>query len=503
MAYTPAVANGLNPEFGLANPTNTPGGGISQQFVSTIYDRPRFEMMDAFNRHVGYVGFATYAKTYGWAQGTSNPTVGHYEVPATDNIVNFAAVISAGASAGVAATMALAAGSMFNGTLTVGGVATHQSYAQIGDIIELAGRKQVYVTNKLQTGAQATNHQLVLVPAVATDVMATICPANSKGFVVSNLSGEGTGLPFARPNRIIKYTNQFSIIKVAATISGTELTNTVNFRVNGGDNTAYAFIKTEELKRFEQQRSNNLLFGNTVNNVTVLSAGLGHDVAVTQTEGLLPFAYASAMTDQYTGGSYTTADIDAMSTLIVNQRGSSSKRYCGWVGYDFFLGFENSFQALLVNNLDVFTSMTNAKGNEKTELDTMLKASSDVSYLAGIQSVKKGGITYVLHNLPELSNVNGAGNTAFAYRGIALFTPDGETINKQTGKPKPNIGYEYKALNGYSREVVLGNFAGAGVGGDNTPFGKAVGPNDVNTMFLVTEAAGHFACANSMVLQTL
>ena len=74
-------------------------------------------------------------------------------------------------------------------------------------------------------------------------------------------------------------------------------------------------------------------------------------------------------------------------------------------------------------------------------------------------------------------------------------------MDRLSNSNRPTIGYEYKGLGPYSRDNVFGSLAGAGVGGDNTPFGKAVTEYDTMRYFLMSHCGFHGAVANQMVVQ--
>lgn len=503
MAYTPTDSNLI--EFN-SNPLGLAGtGGVTSAAISNIYDRPRPEFMAAVERHAHTRNFSTYLHAYGWGRGKALPTTGHYEIPFDDSLVNFGAVIAAAGGAGANQTMALSASSMFDVSQTIGGVAARASYVQEGDILENAARQQFFVVQKLTASPNNLVHQVVIRPLLSTVNAATAVLANSKCWVVDNRNVEGGGLPKARPMRVMKYTNTFGITKVAFNITGSELTNQINFSVGGAPNTTYHFLSAKTMSDFERSRGNLLLFGQQLNNITMLGASSGTDLALTTTEGFVPFATTYGTSDQYTDGSYTVAELDAVGTIANNQRATDSGIMCVWHGYNFKLNVENAFQTLLVGNLAPFVDRLSGGAYSQSlgVQDDATTSTQDKGYFFGLQGVRKGGYTYMFHMLDEFSAFESAGNSAFGYKTMAIFSPDGEATDKLTGEMTKYLGYEWKDDGrGYSRNAVISEFAGAGVGG-NTRFGQAVNSEDSMTKSLVAEIAGHFACANRLIVQNV
>ena len=64
----------------------------------------------------------------------------------------------------------------------------------------------------------------------------------------------------------------------------------------------------------------------------------------------------------------------------------------------------------------------------------------------------------------------------------------------------PTVGYEYRANDGYSREVKMGVLAGIGVAG-SAGMPSAVHGNDTVDIGMLSHIGFHGACANKIYLQ--
>jgi hypothetical protein len=106
-----------------------------------------------------------------------------------------------------------------------------------------------------------------------------------------------------------------------------------------------------------------------------------------------------------------------------------------------------------------------------------------------------------MKRLDEFHDIQGGGHTSYKYRNYRIAIPAGFANNIRTNTSRPMVGYEYKQSGNYSREDVWGDFSGAGVGGNNTPYGRAVNEVDSYKRFMISHIAGHWACGNSIVMQ--
>lgn len=503
MGYTPATGTrprDLNPEaFSPA------GNGIaSQEEMLSLYQRPIAERTVLMERHVGYVGFATWLSAMGAVQGASTPTVGHYENPWSIDTVKIGSVVTASTGAGTNVVVALHADSMYNTNVTTGGAAVQASYPVVGDILELYDGTQVQVTAK---NVSVTPHRLTLRPILASvDLAGKITAADEYG-VVTNAHGEGSNLPKGRAPRILKYSNVFQIVKHSFGSTGTELTNSVYHETIAGDPSSagksiYVRIKNDDIKRYEMSRSNALLFGQVADNLTSTDNAQNLDTPVNTTEGYIPFALTNGTDDQYTVGSYALADFNTLSNIYYDERSSMSSDLMCFDGPDIALETEDLFINTLDQNLAPFVDriMPGYSDALMQYHEMMDSKPTDATLAFGYSCIQKGGFVFHLKRLSELNDVKVLGSTNYSYRNYRIVSPIAMVGDVLTKQNRAAVGYEYKMLDGYSRENVLGHIAGAGVGG-NTMYGQAANGYDSLTHFLICEIAGHFAVANAIVVQ--
>jgi hypothetical protein len=498
MGYTPTL--GTRPEDLGVNQFSPTGGAGSQTEYNTVYDRPIPEMTTVFTRHVGYFGFSTMLKSMGFSRGKATPTTGHYEQPWQEDLFTVNAIITAAAGAGNDIVVEITAGSMYDTSQTVNGVATQTSYPIVTDVIECYDGVQARITAK---NTAVTPHRFTLTPLKAADNLDTSVLVAEPYHIVTNLHGEGTGLPATRAPRVIKWDNTFGIVKSAFKSSGTEWTNLVYFEPTpGATDSVNVMVEKNTLYHFERGRDGLLLFGQQADNITEFASELGVDVAISGSEGFVPFAKTNGTIDTYTLGSYGLADLDSAGNILEDERATQSNDLMCWDGTDITTETENAFQQVLVNNLVPFVNkMIPGYAQYSAEQFASKDEAIDWQLNLGFTAARKRGFNFIFKKLPVFSDIRRAGAAGYKYKNTRIICPLDSVTNRATNEDTPMVGYEYKSLNGYSREMVLGELAGVGVANTGRFPWQAVNQYDVHQMGLVCEIAGHWACGNKIVYQ--
>lgn len=496
MPYTPFVAPGgqdLTPN----SYSDVGGGKLNQQIVSQ-YDlyKPN-EMVQVFERHTGYTSFRLMIRAMGFTRGTAAPTTGHYEYPWRDNLITVGAK-AGGAVAGAALTITLDAGDMFNAGATVGGAARQASYPRPGMMLQLPDGTLAKIQSK---NTAVTPHEIVIAPMDATVVLDSVVNVNDAYFAATVSHTEGSGLPEGHTPRIIEYTNTFQILKEAVYSTGSELTNEMYFDP-APDQSGSLFLKADRdaMYRFEEYYDGALIWGQQNNNPGVLfetPPELGFDVPDTGTEGMIPFALTNGFEDNYTVGSYNINELDEISRYYEGER-IGVRDIMALQGIDINIEIENTIQALL--NADLTAQLSKewlGGGAYGFTGDTSYMDPSDFALKIGFRGVKKSNYNYMFYMMHPFNKNTGAGSASYNYKNWQVMFPIGYATSKDSGERRPTVGYEYKMLNGLSRENIVGSFAGAGA----NYYSPAVNGTDLMTMFYVAEVAGHFTCGNHMVIQ--
>jgi len=484
-------------------PINPGGNMVTEQEFQTIYDRPPAERTALMARHAKNVGFASWLYGLGFSSGSDTPTIGHYELgwEVTGCTVN--AIITASAGAGNPLIFSLSAGDMYDTGVTSGGTSIQGSYPIVGDILELYDRTQVIVTAKNKA---TSPHRLTVKPLDDSIDLDDVINAAETYKVLHNLHAEGSGLPETRAPRIMKYTNEFALIKHAFEITGHEMTNAVYHETVPGDPSSAGkpsmmLLKDSDVLRYERSKSYALLLGQQTSGLATLVTETNLDSPITSTEGLVQFGLTAGFTDTYTVGSYAVNDFDTISAKISDERSVSSMEMFTLDGPAISAETENILNTFFAQDLvpfvnNIIDGYSDALRGYQESID-----GGDNTVGLGYSVIRKGGLTYHMKRLDEFHDVQGGGSTDYEYRNYRIAVPAGFANNIRTNKPRPMVGYEYKQSGNYSREDVWGDFSGAGVGGNNTPYGRAVNEVDSYKRFMISHIAGHWACGNSIVMQ--
>lgn len=507
MPYNPA--GGPRPEDLSPNAFQPIGvnGQASQAELYTIYDRPLPEQTDLFARHARNMPFGTMLRLMGFGRPSKTPTIGHYEEPWIHDLLEIGAVVTPAAAPGDSAVVSIASGAHYNTGVTVGGNARQATYPLVGDVVELPGsRIQAQITAK---DTSLIPNRVTLTPLKAADDLTGELAAEDSLAILYNLHAEASGLPPGRAPRVMKYTNSFGLVKHSFGATGFELTNavyheTVAGRPDSAGDSIYAMIQNHELVRFEQSKSGLLMFGQQADNIISASTELAFDVPVDSTEGFIDFAVTSGTVDTYTVNSYALDDFNVVANTLLNERAAATNDVCGYIGPDLFTEIEDAFTQVLVSNL-VHTVDRLVPGYESYLNDQyaqgLTSEPSDAMLSFGYNAVRKNGFLFHLKRLDDFADIRRAGADGYGYPNWAIWHPMSWSTDALSGNSRPTIGYEWKQLNDYSRENVFGHLAGAGVGGDNTPYGPAVNQFDSMKYFLMAHLAFHGATGNQLVVQ--
>jgi len=508
MAYTPNPGQATSP---LDATITTPGAFNTAQFgsvggqiatekvVSTLYDYNPFSILrNIHERHNHEAGIRLLWKAFGWSRGVNAPTTGHYEAEWKDSLVKVGSIITASTGAGTNVVLALHTDMMYNASQTVSGAARQASYPRIGDIIYLPDGKSARVTAKNVT---TTPHQITVTPLLSTVDLAGSITAGQSYFIASNAHGEGSNIPEGVLPRLLKYTNTFQIVKEACGSTGSDLTNQLFVNpIQNQDGSIFLRLDKDMMFRFEKRAGGALLWGQPINNITEFNAEVGFDINVKGTEGLIFFIETNGYEDLYTAGSYSTADLYAI-TGIYDQEQAGTNILFTHEGYGIFVETEQVFSDFFSNDVSPALMKNVAMQTGIPAEDMQPFESSDFVFYSGFRGAKLGGYYIHFKKIWEFNEAVGAGAAGYNWSKTRIFMPYGSTVNRANGATVPFVGYEYKQLGNYSRETVIADFGGAGVAGIGGILDTPVNGWDLRRKAMISEIAGHYACPNLLVIQ--
>ncbi len=503
MGYQPFIAPGTRGDL-RPNAFGQVGGSVVNQAVTSQYQRYKpQELVQLFSRHSTRPSFRLMIKSMGFNRGVAAPTTGHFEAPWIKNLVTVGSIVTPSAGPGTSVVIALDAADMFNPNVTVGGAARQASYPIVGDIIVFkdGNRGRIMVKN-----TAVTPHRLTISPLLSTVDLATSIIATEQYFIGTASFAEGSGLPEGRTSRIIEYSNTFQIVKGTAATTGTNLTDQTYFNpIEGQPGSFYLKVKDDAMKRFEEMCDGALMWGQQDNNNNEFVAELGFDVPLSGTEGLETFVAQNGNTDTYTVGAYTVADFDTLNAYYETER-IGVRDMLLLQGYDINVEIEN----VLMDMFDADLAATIAGGyffgngtfpTLSQADDFQIHTPKEFAVSIGFRCIRKGGYNYAFYSCHIFNEYMGAGAPGYDYPNWQMVIPVGFTKEKTTNTYAPTFGYEYKMLNGYSREEVIAEIVGVGVAGTGTPYKIASNGSDIGTCGMLAEIAFHGTCANHISRQ--
>ena len=275
--------------------------------------------------------------------------------------------------------------------------------------------------------------------------------------IIGNLYAQGTPQPtaFMEP-KLIRRVNPFMIIKEKYKVNGSQATNIGWVNIGGGEYRWYMKGEQETRNRFNDKREMMMLFGQT---------GLASDAGMTGSEG-----YFSAVENRGIVVSNANASpLDSIAEfddiiLQLDKEGAPAE-------YAMYL---NRKQALAIDDMLASGIATNVTAGLAGQFGAF-NNDSDLAVQLGFKSFTRGGYTFHKHDWKLLNDPTllGASNK---FQGAMV--PMTTVADPKTGNRAPALEMNYKAANGYSREMehwvtgggVLGHFNNGDDGDDSATF---------------------------------
>ena len=482
MSYTPSVTNGqfVTPaNYGVGST-----GAASQLVTASVYDLFPTDLTQLFERNLNGVGYRLLIKLMGFSRGVTAPTTGHYETGRNIDPLTVGAIVTPSAGAGTSVVISLDASSMFSFTDTLGNTLLG-SFPRVGDVIKTKGVTAAPFDAQIIAKNTTVNpHQVTLRPLNSANDLAGELAAGEDYFIAYSLFAEGTDIPTAVQRRVIKYTNTFGLVKEAAVSTGSNLTTRPYFDpVPGRPGTMFLRDADDMYMRFEEKCDNMLIFGEQSNNITVTPVDLDYAVPVSGTEGMLTFLENYAFQDFIIPGLQQIQNFDDVSSLLKFERTLSNK-YLVLQGYTAYQTYENVFADYANKYLtDFIVTPETEDGDVEIKLNV------------GAYGLNKGGYQYRLKEMPAFNDNKGAALPGYQYPNYSVFLPLDYVTNKSTNTAMPTVGYEYRELNGYSRENKIVQIDGTGYTGLTTT------TVDIHKVGIMGELASHCTSPNNCVIQ--
>ena len=318
------------------------------------------------------------------------------------------------------------------------------------DVVMNSGNGEVFIVTSANTESSSGTVGEVVFTTMNGD-NATSWLSGQKLILIGNVYGQGTDQPnHFRETDPKKYINNYMIVKETFQVNGSQATNIGYVNVGGGDYRWYIYGEQETRKRFMDKREMMMLFAEQkASDTTLTTKG-----SVSGSEG-----YFAAIADRgITVSGAATNPLDSIAEfdniiLELDKQGAPAE-------YAMYL---NRKQSLAIDDMlagGIATQVTAGLAGQFGAFNN----NPDMAVELGFKSFTRGGYTFHKHDWKLLNDPTllGASNQ---YQGAMI--PMATVVDPVTAEKSPALELNYKAANGYSREMEHW-VTGGGVLGFNT-----------------------------------
>ncbi len=332
-------------------------------------------------------------------------------------------------------------------------------FCQTRDVIMNSSTGVRYIViedNRANSTGGTDNNELVLARLDGAAMAAADDLGGNVVFVLlGNLYAQGSDQPehFMQPD-VIRQKNPFMIIKDRYQVNGSQATNVGYINIGNGDYRWFMYGEQEARKRFEDRREMMMLYSELHDGGAATGAG------VAGSEG-----YFAALKDRglvVTGADAAPLTLSNFDDIIIelDKQGAPAE-------YAMYL---NRKQDLAIDDLlanGIATQVTAGLAGQFGAFDN----DADLAVKLGFKSFTRGGYTFHKHDWKLLNDPTLAGASTKIQGAMCPMT---QVVDPRSGAKAPALEMNYKASNGYSREMEHWVTGGGIMGHTNGDAGKDV-----------------------------
>ena len=437
-----AGATPVNPNEGATGPLSLGLGAQNYQSLGDLLDPTKPDVRELYVETFGDQGLTGFLDLTGAVRnaGTSDE-VEWYEEGRLHRTIN-CTVGTIAANASGTYTIVSTNGSA--DLVASGGTA--DKIIRVNDVL-LSGATRVLVTSVSGTALEFTGTALTAQAAITDS-------AGEEFAVIGNMYAQGTGQPGKfYQSSLTKRRNSYIITKDTFHVNGSQATNIGWLKV-GGQYRWYVKGEMDARKRFMNQREAMMLYAN--GSSTVDSHLTVDGVQFNQSEGYFAAVENRGITAEgFTSTGTGTPELEDLDLIILelDKEGAVNE-------YAMYLNRELSL------NIDDMLAQGIASSSVTAGLASQFGAfnnSEDMAVSLGFKSFQRGGYTFHKHDWKILNDptMGALGDVKGA------MVPMTQIADSKTGLKAPALEMNYKAANGYSRDIEHW-VEGGGVLGFNT-----------------------------------
>ena len=332
-------------------------------------------------------------------------------------------------------------------------------FCQTRDVIMNTSTGDRYIVvedNRANSTGGTDNDELVLARLDGAKMTSGDDLSGNTVFVLlGNIYGQGTDQPehFMQPD-VKRKQNPFMIIKDRYQVNGSQATNTGYINIGNGDYRWFMYGEQEARKRFEDRREMMMLYGEL------------HDGNQTTKQGVAGSeGYFAAIKDRglvATGAEAAPLTLSNFDDIIIelDKQGAPAE-------YAMYL---NRKQDLAIDDMlaaGIATQVTAGLAGQFGAFNN----DADLAVKLGFKSFTRGGYTFHKHDWKLLNDPTLAGASTKIQGAMCPMT---QVVDPRSGAKAPALEMNYKASNGYSREMEHWVTGGGIMGHTNGDAGKDV-----------------------------
>ena len=316
-------------------------------------------------------------------------------------------------------------------TMTLNMAVNTQKPLRVNDVILVGGQDRFIVT-AVAGGAETTyaaSATATVVSLSSAGLTASAAAASASFPIVGNLFAQGTDQNSGYlESNVVKRTNPYMIIKEVYKVTGSQATNIGWINLGNGDYRWYVKSENDTRQRFLDKREMMMLLGEEITNTGVTAYGDGSE------------GYFSAVEDRgivNTGGISSLTDLDAL--IVALDKQGAAAEYAVYVNRAQDLNFDD----MIANG--VGSSLT---AGVMTQFGAFNNSAEMAAHL-GFASFMRGSYGFHKHSWKLLNEPTLLAGSK--YEGVMI--PLTQVADARTGEKAPALEMNYKATNGYSREM--------------------------------------------------
>ena len=349
-------------------------------------------------------------------------------------------------------------------------VGSNSIYVRVGDVVLLAGGQRAYVSAVGSTS-------FTIKHLLSSDLPELVDGATGHMAIVGNLFAQATDQPseFLESNVTLRK-NTYMILKETYKVSGSQATNLGWINLGNGDYRWYLKNEADTRQRFMDKREMMMLLGQKATNTELYNSAAPAASDITGSEG-----YFAAIEDRGINVAGTMSALSDFDNLIKEfDKQGAAPEYALYV---------NRTQDLAIDDMLATAGMYgNAEAGIAAGTYGAFNNDKNMAIELGFKSFTRGGYTFHKHDWKLLNDPTLLGASS-KFLGAAI--PLATVVDAKSGDRNPSLELNYKASNGYSREMehwITGSILGANTNGED-----AAQFNYRSEVALVTRAANRHA----------